>query len=297
MQQALEAEGHHFVRLTPPTAEAVSGCVAQAIEAGARQILVVGGDGTHHHAINGLMQQRACSPASLKYALFPSGTGNDWVRTHRIPSQPQRWLDLFRAQTFAHQDLGLIEAVGSHGKPMRRYFANVVGLGYDAEVVRYLAHQQIASTGGWKYFRAIYQCLKDYQPVPLRVEVEGKMWEKAFYTLNAGICRYSGGGMRFVPQANPRDGQLAYTLIDEVPGWRVAINTPWLYTPWFDRHPLATAGQTPTLRISHLGQRPCLIEADGELIGQTPASLRVVRAVLQFLSPPVPPNPRLRGSL
>lgn len=285
MQAELERDGYRFVWISPTAGEQVSLAVAQAIERGARQLLVLGGDGSHHLAINGLMMQQACLPQSVRYALFPAGTGNDWARMYRLPRQPAVWLQMFRAQRYRCQDVGVIEARGRKGQPIRHYFANVLGMGYDAEVVRYLAEQHLTDRGGWRYARAIYRCLNQYRAVPLRVEADQQVHQASFYSLNVGICRYSGNGMRFVPQADPQDGQLAYTLIDDLPAWRVAINTPWLYTPYFDRHPLSTAGQATRIRIAHQGGQPSLIEADGELIGQTPATLSLLPLALQFLAP------------
>jgi len=285
LQAQLAAGGPRMVWQEVELGQAGSRQIQAAIEAGARHILVIGGDGTHHYAINGLMQQRACPPEEVAYALLPGGTGNDWAREHRIPRGFDAWLRMFRAQRFARQDLALIEAHDLTGSPMQRYSANVVGLGYDAAVAQHLAQRQITHLGSAKYFLAIYQCLRAYRPVPLRVSTDEGSWEAAFYTLNAGICRYSGGGMRFVPHARPDDGLLAFTLIDDVPAWRVALNTPWLYTPFFDRHPLAKAGQSPHLTVEHLGDRSTLLEADGELLGQSPVRISVIRQALRFLCP------------
>lgn len=284
LQTQLAADGQRMVWQEVKWGLAGSRQIQAAIEAGARHILVIGGDGTHHYAINGLMQQRACPPEEVAYALLPSGTGNDWAREHRIPRSLGAWLRMFRTQKFARQDLALIEAHDLAGAPLLRYSANVVGLGYDAAVTQHLEQRQITQLGSLRYFLAIYQCLRNFRPVPLRVSTDEGSWEAAFYTLNAGICRYSGGGMRFVPQARPDDGLLAYTLVDELPGWRVAINTPWLYTPFFDRHPLTRSGRSRSFEVDHL-QAPTLVEADGELIGQSPVRIEVVPRALRFLCP------------
>jgi diacylglycerol kinase (ATP) len=284
LRDTLAEHGYRLHWLEARMGLAGSQQVAEAIEAGARRLLVIGGDGTHHYAINGLMQQQACAPEEVAYALLPSGTGNDWAREHRIPHRRTDWLRMFQAQRYARQDLALIEARDLTGAPLRRYSANVVGLGYDAVVVQRLAQRQITHLGSTSYFSAIYQCLRTYRPVPLRVSTDDGSWEAAFYTLNAGICRYSGGGMRFVPQARPDDGLLAYTLVDELPGWRVAINTPWLYTPFFDRHPLTRSGRSRRFEAHHL-QAPTLVEADGELIGQSPVRIEVQPLALRFLCP------------
>ena len=118
----------------------------------------------------------------------------------------------------------------------------------------------------------------------MQVETEGETFEDAFYSMNVGLTRYSGGGMQFVPHAQAADGKLAFTLLDPVPAWRVVINTPWLYSPFFDRHPMAYAGQSSCISFSHK-EKPSWIEADGELIGQTPARIHTLPRALKFLVP------------
>lgn len=279
--------GVNLIPLRPEGVAEVTPMVIRAIEQGARNLIVVGGDGTHHHAVNGVMSQRACPSTSIKYALFPSGTGNDWVRTHQIPKTPDAWMRCFRAQQYAWQDVGLVDARNEYGQPVKRYFTNVLGMAYDAHVVKYLKENEISSTGSLKYLLAIFRCLRKFRPTPLRVMADEQQWEQAFYTLNAGICRYSGGGMQFTPHALPDDGLLAYTFVKNVPAWRVALNTPWLYTDRFDKHPMAITGQSTHLYIQHVGERATAIEADGELVGITPASLQVIPHSLRFLAPPL----------
>jgi len=273
-----------FERIWLAEHDTITDRVMQAIANGARRFVVVGGDGTHHHFINGVLQQAYCPGTDITYALLPSGSGNDWRRTYSIPTQVPKWVNMFRAQRTFEQDAGHIEATAENGSLLTRYYANVAGLGYDAYVIRHLYQNGVTALGGWRYFRAIYSCLKEYKASVLEVKAGEKQVEDAFYSLNIGITRYSGGGMQFVPHAQPDDGKLAYTLINPIPSWRVAINTPWLYTPFFDRHPLTQTGNVPEIAFTHR-DHPSWIEADGELIGQTPARIKVVPKALRFLVP------------
>lgn len=283
-QLALEAEGFAFERVPVAQADDVAKVVAARIEAEQRRWVVVGGDGTFHHVVNGVMQQTACASHEVTLAFWSLGSGNDWVREHGLPRQAEAWRKMFLAQQTQRQDVALIEAQTEQGAPLRRYCVNVVGLGYDAFVARYLKENQVSNTGGLKYFASIFACLRQYQAQPLRVSTPSESWEVAFYTLNAGICRYNGGGMRFVPHADPRDGLLALSMLPDIPPWRVVINLPWLYTAWFDRHPLVTARQAAWVRYEHLGEQPVLLEADGEFLGTTPARVSVVPGALRFVA-------------
>jgi diacylglycerol kinase family enzyme len=51
--------------------------VIQALTKGYRKFVSVGGDGTLHHIVNGLLQQTTVSLAEIKLGVIPLGTGND----------------------------------------------------------------------------------------------------------------------------------------------------------------------------------------------------------------------------
>ena len=285
-QQAyLEYQGYRFQRISITNGETLSDEVTLAIEAGARRLVVLGGDGTFHHVVNGVMRQQACPSSEVTLALWSVGTGNDWTRHYRMPKSKLAWRTMFMAQKTRLQDLGVIEAMGFKGNPILRYFNNVAGLGYDAFVVKHLLDNNVQQSGGIKYFLSVFRCLSKYRSQPLRVTTSDGSWENPFYTLNAGICRYNGGGMRFVPQADEADGLLAISMLRKVPAWRVAINVPWAYTPFFNRHHLVRSGQVPWVTYEHTGSDPVWVEADGELVGHTPARLSVKPLAIRFICP------------
>ena len=60
--------------------------VDEAIKQGYRNFISVGGDGTLHHVVNGIMMQRYTKTSNIKLGVIPLGTGNDWIRTYKIPN-------------------------------------------------------------------------------------------------------------------------------------------------------------------------------------------------------------------
>ena len=54
--------------------------VQEAIKKGFDQFICIGGDGTIHHMINGIMKQKFIKSNNIKFAVIPAGTGNDWVK-------------------------------------------------------------------------------------------------------------------------------------------------------------------------------------------------------------------------
>ena len=60
--------------------------VEDVIKIGYKNIISVGGDGTLHHIINGIMSQQYLKTSKIKLGVIPLGTGNDWIRTYNIPN-------------------------------------------------------------------------------------------------------------------------------------------------------------------------------------------------------------------
>jgi diacylglycerol kinase family enzyme len=54
---------------------------------GFRNIISIGGDGTLHHVVNGVMKQRYVKTSDITIAVIPLGTGNDWIKTYSIPKE------------------------------------------------------------------------------------------------------------------------------------------------------------------------------------------------------------------
>ena len=108
--------------------------VDKAIQNGFRNIISIGGDGTLHHVVNGIMQQRYVKTSDITIAVIPQGTGNDWIKTYNIPNDIEKVIEIISKKKTILQDIGVLE---TENKTVS-YFNNVAGLGYDGYVVNKL---------------------------------------------------------------------------------------------------------------------------------------------------------------
>jgi YegS/Rv2252/BmrU family lipid kinase len=255
-----------------------------AVERGHRQILGVGGDGTHHEIVNGILQQKATSSDSVQYALLPVGTGNDWARMYGLSCDPRtRLIQLQNNPAPRWQDVGLIEYERA-GQRHLRYFANVAGFAYDAYVVHQIEKRTRPLRSRLHYLWAVGQHLMDYQPQRGCILMDdGTEIKDRFYTINVGICKYSGGGMQFVPHAVPDDGLLALTAARNVSKIEVLMQMPRFYNGTLLQHPRIQGWQARSIRVEADSDGPLLIEADGEFLGHTPADITLLEKALCFL--------------
>ena len=88
--------------------------VNNAIKKGYRKFISVGGDGTLHHIINGIMTQKYVKVAELKIAVIPLGTGNDWVKTYKIPNNIKKAVSIIAKGNFVKQDIGHLQLLNEH---------------------------------------------------------------------------------------------------------------------------------------------------------------------------------------
>lgn len=277
----------HFSALTIVFSERrghVGSLVAAAVANGCRHIIAVGGDGTHHEAINGIMRQEVVDSSQITYALLPVGTGNDWIRTHGIPQQTDTWLQMMRAGCTGLQDIGLV-SYQKEGAPMTAYFANVAGMAYDGFVVKFAERNKKWVFNRFFYLLMILRCLFLYRLQHLRISFEQHTVEDFCYTVNVGICRYSGGGMQLTPHAVPDDGLLALTIAGPVSKLGVLLNTYRFYKGTIAMHPLVSTYQVPALHVDTTSEAPLLIEADGEFLGTGPASFSILPKALRIVVP------------
>lgn len=255
---------------------------AQAIAEGYRNLVAVGGDGTAHEVVNGILQQTTCPSQEVIFALMPVGTGNDWVKTHGIPKSTKKWIEFLRAGKIARQDVGWL-TYRADGKDQRRYFINVAGLSYDAYVCKRSEQYKAQLSSTIFYLLLIFRCLFEYKIPRIRVVFDGKTVEEPLYTINLGICRFSGGGMQLVPHASPTDGKLALTLAGRISKLGVLLVTPLFYLGKIGWHPKVSMFQTAEVWIESADVQALLVEADGEFLGEGPVRLGIVKGALTHL--------------
>lgn len=258
--------------------------VEQGLREGYRRIMAVGGDGTSHEVINGLMLQEIVPLAEVQYTLLPVGTGNDWIKTHGIPADWRKWLPMIPDAILKWHEVGVVDYQFA-GRECRRYFANVAGLAYDGYVVEKVESNKHRITNRFFYLWWIVKCLFNYHPIRGKVVFGEQTVEDNFYTVNAGICRFSGGGMQLTPHANPDDGLLALTIAGNVSKAEVILNIPRFYAGTLDRNPKIRIFQVPAFRVESCEEKPILLEADGEFLGHTPVSFGVIAKAFRVLTP------------
>lgn len=285
-EQALGAAGINYELFWTSGRGEATRLAQKAIEGGARRILAVGGDGTNHEVVNGIIKQQHRPSSEILYGLWPFGTGNDWIKTYGLPRETDQIIAMIQEEKSQTQDIGCVR-YQSEGQMQQRFFVNILGMAYDGYVV-YEVERSLAK--GKKMSRSIYlqatfRSLRKYRTPKTRVQVNARELDGRHILINAGICKYSGGGMQFVPHADPQDGRLAVTVAGNLGALGVILATPKFYNGKIGQHPKVALYQTDTLAVQLLEDRPLHVEADGEFLGFGPVEVGVLPGALRFLVP------------
>ena len=247
--------------------------LAAAAEDG-RLVIAVGGDGTAHEVVNGLLQGGASRDRTFGGLL--RGTGSDLLRSLPGPKSPAevlRWLSSKRRRTI---DVGLFS-----GPPTQRYFVNAADVGIGAEVVR---RQELMPRrfGGSGFLVASLISLVRYRSQPLTMSVDGgtpvgtRAWTVAL--ANGG---WLGGGMRVAPSARLDDGKLEVVTIGALGRVQAAACLALVYGGLHGRMREVRFQQAKEVRIDSPVKLE--VETDGELAGFTPARFELLPGALQVI--------------
>ena len=253
-----------------------------AVKEGCRKIIVVGGDGTLHEVVNGLFIQQVVRPDEVLLAVVAVGTGNDWVRTFGISDRYDEAIRAIREERSFLQDVGVVSYEEAHFR-QSRYIANVAGVGFDAFVIRKLTHlQKQGRTSRWRYTWCMIRSFFRYKSTGVKVWVDDRLvYNNLLLSIALGICKYNGGGIQQLPEAVADDGMLDLSLIRPVHFWHILFRFRYLFNGgiYRIRHVLRERGS----RIRIESSPEVSVEADGELLGETPLEFSVVPKAIRIV--------------
>src|SRR5438067_11523460 len=169
-------------------------------------VVAVGGDGTLNEVVNGFFRNGAPIPTSSKLAMIPLGTGGDFRRPLRIPSDPRQAIHGLRSGAARRLDACRVPRQTSDGATAVRHFINIDDAGLGGDVV-YQVKRGSKRLGALTYKVGSGLALLTYKNKPMTMVIDGSTHElaKAQQVVVAN-CQFFGGGMQMAPSASPTDG-------------------------------------------------------------------------------------------
>lgn len=234
--------------------------VKEAIAEGHQRIVVAGGDGSIGEAVNGIF---ATDPQT-ELGVVPVGTGDDFAKASSI------------APHWEHATALLADRLSSDtpGRPIDvgrcndRYFVNVAGVGFDAEVSA-IAKRIRLPIGDAVYFLALLRALRHGIATPrLKISFAQTILHDTFTLVSFCNGAWVGGMFQLAPDAHNDDGSLDAVCVDAVTRRRIFQLMPRLVR---GRHLNVREVNIHSLRSCTIeAEAPLLWHADGEI--QAPTS-------------------------
>lgn len=252
----------------------------QAGETGCDAVLAIGGDGTVHEVMNGLMQLPSDRRPAL--GIVPAGSGNDVAYALGIDKDLSRSAEMIREGITRLVDVGEIRASG--GKQC--FCLNNVGLLLEGEI-NWASHQLHWPRGSGLYIRAMLQTLMRRLPAAqLQLTADGQTFDRRATILSLANGPRSGGKFQLMPDATLDDGQFDYLLAPPVGRLKLLWNVRHVLAgkrldgAWIERGQFSQMTIRSDLPlVGHVDGEPWLAASDGvqELsVTVLPAALRVI---------------------
>jgi YegS/Rv2252/BmrU family lipid kinase len=255
------------------------------IEKHYRKIIVVGGDGTLNEVINGVFSQNLYQPSDITIGMIPVGTGNDWCRMYGIELDYLSAIEIITQGFSFQQDAALAEYYDDN-MPRKRYFINMAGIGYDALVAQKTNRQkERGRSNPLSYFLNIFLGLFQWRAVDTVIMFDRKQIKTNVFSLNTGINRYNGNGLKQLPFAIPNDGMLDLTIIRRIGRWKIIRSVLKLFDGSFVALPEVSTFKAKKITIESNGKNRLFLEVDGESMGHTPFAFSIIPEAVSLLIP------------
>ncbi len=239
----------------------------QAGEQGYEMVIAMGGDGTVHEVINGIMQLPEHKRPVL--GVVPVGSGNDFAHAIGVPTPSDHALAQALHGEPSTVDIGVM--TDEHGR--REYFDNTLGIGFDA-VVTIRSHKLPVLRGFLMYLTAVIQTiLLNHDPAGVEFETEKEKWQDEI--LMCTLCNggREGGGFMLSPDSVIQDGLLEYVTVRKVSRLMMFRLVPE-FMKGTHRRFTRQIHMGAFRRLTMTADRPLYIHADGEIYTSFGSNLR-----------------------
>ena len=273
-----------FDELVTTRAGEATEAARDALKAGTTRLVAVGGDGTLNEVVNGYFDDAGLPiNKAASIGLLSSGTGSDFRRSLGVTSS-------FGSLPIGETRTRLIDAAcakftDQDGASVSRVFINVAsfGLGGDvsAQVNHWREHLPRWIGGRARFASAAVAALGRYENKSVSIRVDEREMNISSNLIVVANGRFAGGGMMLAPHAELDDGFLEVIVTDGATRWDVIKELPRIQRGAHLKNRKVTEMRAREVSIN--SQEPMAIDLDGEMVGFTPAELRVLPSVIRFM--------------
>lgn len=230
-------------------------------------VVAVGGDGTINEVLNGLNTENA------RFGIIPSGTGNDFIASAKIPLDVEKALDLILNGEARPTDYMVCDGVRG---------LNIIGTGIDVDILNRCRKSKILK-GKLQYVVSLIISLIKFKFYKFFIEKNGEMLEKEGLIVAVGNGSQFGGGIKMCPKAIIDDGLLDFVVAGKVKKRKIPGAFIKLMKGKVLELDFATFERKERVRIDF--EKPVTIQIDGELYDGLKFDVSVVKNGIRIFRP------------
>ncbi len=261
----------HEIRVSE-SADDLERLARTAAEEGARIVAALGGDGTASIAANGIFG------SGVALAALPAGTGDDFAKAIGAGKLDAAIALLANPKTV---DLDVIEVTTG---AVKRNFVNIAGAGFDSEVNETANGMTVKLGATGTYVAALLKTLSKFSPASFTIQVDDERLELDAMLVEVGNGRWTGGGMRVLPDALMNDGLLDVCVVEALSKAAFLRAFPRVFMGSHTTHPKVRMLRGARVQVE--ANRRVPVYADGELVGALPAIFQLRPAALPVVVGP-----------
>lgn len=250
--------------------------VQARIASGYRTFIAMGGDGTLQLLVREVIGRE------LQVGVIPAGGGNDFAAALGIQENVPQAVDVIVAGKSRSVDVVRVRTASGHDE----LYLGGGGLGLDAEAVRYANGKFLRWPGRLRYVASAIAALRGFSGLGVEADFPGsdlpRLKKRVLLAAALNTPTY-GGGLRLAPDARVDDGLLEIVMIEMLRKREVLGLLPRLLSTGELRTKKVTRVRTSKVRFTTQGES--WFHGDGELLGQVPVEIEVMRSALRVLAP------------
>lgn len=266
----------------PGHAEVLARQVATIQNYHLKTIICIGGDGTIHELVNGLR-----SFNNIKIGFISAGIGNDFARRFKRSRQPVKAISHIiqsMDQPGLRFDLG---GFSPKGNQSGLFFIHSLEIGFHAEVVKAVEkayENKYISMLHLEFLTFIIGFLKvlfTYKPVSLNVIVNGEnlSYQQVWFLSTINLHQNQGSD-KLAQSDGPIDGVLNITVVKNMKRYQFLL----LYLLNLTGKHLRSETSIVSDSLTVCSERTLSIQADGDIVGETPVSVYVKKSTVEFIT-------------
>ncbi|MBK8846619.1 MAG: YegS/Rv2252/BmrU family lipid kinase [Bacteroidetes bacterium] len=242
-------------------------------------IISVGGDGTLHQVINGILASTKKFDGIV--SVLPYGTGNDFARAKGFQKSVEHLKHKLLTKQFEYCDSGFIKFHDGE-QEQTKYFVNIADTGLGAAVVQDMMHSGNNFGKKVQYTISVLKTFFKYKKQLIEIQTDDFVYKNKTMLAIVANSNFFGSGYHIAPMASTNNGALELIIIGDISIKDYLLNLPRLRKGLQIMHPQVHyhTFKTPiTIKCANT----IFTEADGELITSGTLQLGVIEKAFKLL--------------